>query len=104
MYPPHRIVTNVPKAQVAQAIKELEQSIEVDRAEIGHHRILGQMLAATSLTAAGGPTVPMGMDFALREKDRAKGLLLGLVQMEYDEINAKLEVVGFLNRLMAYAT
>jgi hypothetical protein len=104
MYPPQRIVTNFPKAQVTQAIRELEQSIEVDRVEIGIYQILEQRLSATSVTAAGGPAVPMGVEFALREKDRAKRVLQGLVQKEYEEINGKQEVVSFLHRLMTYAT
>jgi len=102
MYPPHKIVTNISGAQVAQAIRELEQSIEVDRAEIGHYRILAQMLSATTVTAVGEPKVPMGVEFALRDKDQAKELMQGLVRMEYDQINAKQEVVSFLQRLMAY--
>ncbi len=104
MYPPHRVVTNIPKAQVNRAIEELEQSIEVDRAEIGHYQILERTLSLTSVTAAGEPKVPMGVDFALREKGQVIKLLQGLVRMEYDEINGKQEVVSFLNRLMAYAT
>jgi len=104
MYPPHRIVTNVPREQVNQAIRELEQSIEVDRAEVGHYQILAQTLLATSVAAVGGPGVPMGVDFVLREKDQAVKLLQGLVRMEYDEIGGKQEVVGFLRRLAAYTT
>jgi hypothetical protein len=103
MYPPPRIVTNIPRAQISLAIRELERSIEVDRAEIGHYQILEQMLSATSLTAVGGTKEPMGIDFALREKDQVKGLLQALVRMEYDEINGKQEVVSFLRRL-AHAT
>jgi hypothetical protein len=79
MHPPHKIVTNISRAQVTQAISELEQSIEVDRAEIGHYQILAQMLSATSVTAVGEPTVPMGVEFALRDKDQAKELVRGLV-------------------------
>lgn len=101
---PQRMVTNLRKAQLDQAIRELEQSIEVDRVEIGHYQILEQMLTATSVTATREPTAPMGVDFALREKDRVKGVLQGLVRMEYDEINGKQEVASFLNRLLAYAT
>lgn len=104
MYPPQRVVTNIPKAQVAQAIAELEQSIEVDRVEIGIYQILEQRLSETSVTAVGGQAVPMGVDFALREKDQAKLVLQGLVLKEYEEINGKREVVSFLNRLKAYAT
>jgi hypothetical protein len=85
-------------------MRELEQSIEVDRAEIGHYQILEQMLSATSLTAIGRPTVPMSVDIALREKDQVKGLLQGLVRMEYDEINGKQGVLSFLRRLMTYTT
>jgi hypothetical protein len=104
MYPPLRIVTNIPRAQVAQAIKELEQSIEVDRAEIGHYQILEQKLSATFVAAVGERKVPMGVDFTLREKDQAMKVLQGLVQKEYEEINGKRDVVSFLNRLMVYAT
>jgi hypothetical protein len=102
MHPPQRIVTNIPRAQVNQAMRELEQSIEVDRAEIGHYQILEQMLSATSLTAIGGAAVSMSTDIALREKDQVKGLLQGLVRMEYDEINGKQGVLSFLRRLMTY--
>ncbi len=104
MHPPQRIVTNIAKAQVHQAIEELEQSMEVDRVEIGHYQILEQTLSVTSMTAVGEPRIPMGMDFALREKDQVIKLLQGLVRMEYDEINGKKEVVSFLNRLMVYTT
>ena len=104
MFPPLRIVTNISKEQVAQAIRELEESIEVDRAEIGHYQILGQKLSATSVTAIGERKVPMGVDFTLREKDQAVRELQGLVQKEYEEINGKQDVASFLQRLMAYAT
>jgi hypothetical protein len=104
MYPPQRIVTNIPRGQLEQAMRELEQSIEVDRVEIGHYQILEQVLSATSLRAAGGREVPMGVDFALREKYEMKSVLQGLVRMEYDEINGKQEVISFLNRLKAYST
>ena len=104
MHPPPRIVTNVSKARVAQAIEELERSIEVDRAEIGHYQILEQTLSATSVTAVGESKQPIGVGFALREKDQAMKALLLLVQKEYEEINGKQEVVSFLNRLLFYAT
>lgn len=104
MYRAQRIVTNLPRAQVAKAIEELEQSIEVDRVEIGHYQILERALSMTSVTAVGESKPPMGVDFALREKDQVMKVLLRLVQMEYDEINGKLEVVSFLQRLMTYAT
>jgi hypothetical protein len=104
MYPPQRIVTNISREQVDQAIEELEQSIEVDRTEISHYQILERMLSATSLRAVGGGKAPMGLDFALREKQQAKGALQGLMQMEYDEINKKQEVLRFFNRLRVYAT
>ena len=104
MYPPQKIVTNIPREQVSQAIAELEQSVEVDRIEIGIYQILEQRLSQTSVTAVGGQVVPMGVDFAMREKDHASMVLQGLVQKEYEEINGKREVVSFLNRLLAYAT
>ena len=104
MYPLQRIVTNISREQVDRAIEELEQSIEVDRAEIGHYQILEQTLSATSLRAVGGGRPPMGLDFAFSEKQQAKGALQGLVQMEYDEINKKQEVLSFFNRLRVYVT
>jgi hypothetical protein len=104
MYPPHRIVTNMSKEHVDQAIEELEQSIEVDRTEIGHYQILEEMLSAASLKAVGGGKAPMGLDLALRERQQAKGVLQGLRQLEYDEINKKQEVLSFFNRLRAYVT
>jgi hypothetical protein len=104
MYQPQRMVTNFPKEQLAHAIRELEQSIELDRVEIGGYQILEQKLSATSVTAVGGPKMPMGVDFALREKDQVRKELQGLVQKEYDIINGKQEVVSFLRRLMGYAT
>jgi hypothetical protein len=103
MYPPQRIVTNITRAQVVQAIMELEESIEVDRAEIGHYQILEEKLSATSVASVNGEGVPMVVDFTLREKDQVKGVLQGLVQKEYDEINGKREVVSFLYRLMSFA-
>ena len=104
MHPAQKIVTNLPRPQVNQAIEALEQSIEVDRAEISHYQILAQMLSVTSLTAMGEPRPPMGVDFALREKEQVIKLLQRLVRLEYDEINGKQEVVSFLNLLLAYAT
>jgi len=104
MYPAQRIVTNISRKQVDQAIEELEQSIEVDRTEIGHYQILEQMVSAASLKAVGGGKAPMGLDFALREKQQAKHALQGLMQLEYDEINKKQEVLSFFNRLRAYVT
>ena len=104
MFPAQKIVTNIPRAQVNQAVEELEQSIEVDRTEISHYRILAQTLSVTSLRAVGEPRPAMGLDFALREKDQVTKLLQRLVQLEYDEINGKQEVVSFLNLLLAYAT
>jgi hypothetical protein len=104
VHPQERVVTNIPRAQVAEAIRELEQSIEVDRAEIGHYQILGQTLSATSVRASDGGGVPRGVELALREKDEATKVLWGLIQKEYEEINGKLEVVDFLKRLLVYAT
>jgi hypothetical protein len=104
MYPRQRIVTNISREQVDRAIEELEQSIEVDRTEIGHYQILEQMLSAASLRTVGGGKAPMGLDFALREKQQAKGALLGLMQLEYDEISKKQEVLSFFNRLRVYVT
>ena len=51
MYPPARIVTNFPKQQIEQAIRELERSIEADKNEIGLYQILEQRLASTSVTS-----------------------------------------------------
>ena len=104
MYPPQRIITNMSRQHVDQAIEELEQSIEVDRTEIGHYQILEEMLSAASLKAVGGGKAPMGLDLALRERQQARGALQGLRQLEYDEINKKQEVLSFFTRLRAYVT
>ena len=103
MYPAQRIVTNLPKEQIDQAIKEIDQSIEVDRAEIGLYQILQQRLSETLVAAPGEETAPMAVDFILREKDEVAKILQGLVQKEYDEINGKQDVMTFLDRLLAYA-
>jgi hypothetical protein len=104
VFPPQRIFTNLPKEQISQVTKELEESIEVDRSEIGLYRILQQRLSATSISAPGETKQPMGVDLMLREKDEAMRVLWGLVQREYEEINGKQEVIRFLNGLSYYAT
>ena len=104
MEPPQRIFTNFPKAQIMEAIRELDLSMEVDRTEVGLYRILDQKLSEIYLTAPREPRLPMGLDFAIREKDQMRKVLQGLVRKEYDEINEKQEVISFLYGLIAYAT
>jgi hypothetical protein len=103
MYPQQRVVTNLSKEQIAQAIREIDRSIELDRAEISLYRILHERLSAIQVSAPGEPKTPIAVDFIMREKDEMMRALQGLVEKEYDEINGKQDVMGFLSKLSAYA-
>ena len=103
MYPPQRIVTDLPKEQIIQAIKELDQSIEADKTEIGLYQIVLQRLSAARVSELGEPKTAAGLDYVLREKDEVTRILQGLIEKKYDEINGKQDVMGFLSKLTVYA-
>lgn len=102
--PEKRIFTNFQRWEIIQSIRNLQDSIELDKVEVGFYQIIDRKLSETTITAPDEAEVPMGVDFALREKDEIRRVLLGLVQREYDSINGKEQVIRFLNRLLPYAT